>query len=758
MFGICYGPVPLKDRLADPILDDDFMSEEAKPLWGTRGRDDLSTIRNLGANVVRLYGNNPLRQHAAFLDYAHSKGLGVIPGISDYLYTQMPGNCNSTGCNCYRLIKESYLNNLRRGFLTADRSYHPALRHVIVMNEPDMKLGIRADQAGVVFNPTLFARGIISAVDGMLDAEREANVTGKLINFTATISYTDCDSCEVATAGLLAEAGIARGQGFAFGQMLVLRKAFLDPASVGYYNASNNLSEFYRTRFLNSFNTQNDAITIRDNFVSKYAKLWQATPYFIEEYHDPFLGTTNGKDLDIMRNISLMYSSVLFYGFNFFEFQKRYDKVKLNEELFGMYNLGDYQITDVTLGHQSHPVWCLSGVPASSPSSASPVLPGLLSLPTVAPIGARSYGATVPEAVARVYGGAQPPSTIACSPNPNIVPLNQEGKDTICALGDKGAMATYITRIILHLGGVVVFQDPLREKASLYCTAQFQNFSGTPSLLSDLVWLKDNKWRSSNKWVEWYQAPACLADRMGSDVATVGRAIDDLCSVVKMNCSNVPAKCSGSAWDKADYIFSFYYADRSLTVRPFEPLTSCYFDGAAILKPPAVYDTHGGPLECVFNKDPAKMPVTAEGWVVTRGLNDPKSFVTFATRVIQDVLGSNVSDPDAIQQWSLYSWMVKDWDTLLLQLRAFEWVCGDGVGRNLDCTTGSPSSQAVTSKYAWLWIPFSGLAFIVLLTSIGSFLYVTVWTKDTTEAWFIKMRDQQRGVRQPSYEDEESDE
>eukprot|EP00972_Heterocapsa_arctica_P033792 4973541-Heterocapsa_arctica.AAC.1 len=82
MMGISYGPSPMMDKGA--LLNDDFFCDEMKWQWGMRGRGDLQIIKALGANSVRLYGNDPGRNHEDFLDLALRLELGVIPGVSDY--------------------------------------------------------------------------------------------------------------------------------------------------------------------------------------------------------------------------------------------------------------------------------------------------------------------------------------------------------------------------------------------------------------------------------------------------------------------------------------------------------------------------------------------------------------------------------------------------------------------------------------------------------------------------------------------------
>ena len=59
------------------MSDDDFMSANTSAFWGTHshgfpgpGRKDLEIMRSLGANTVRLYGNDPALDHSAFLDEA----------------------------------------------------------------------------------------------------------------------------------------------------------------------------------------------------------------------------------------------------------------------------------------------------------------------------------------------------------------------------------------------------------------------------------------------------------------------------------------------------------------------------------------------------------------------------------------------------------------------------------------------------------------------------------------------------------------
>merc|ERR1712130_460997 len=102
------------------------------------------------------------------------------------------GNCKITLWNCYKQVKEQYLANLRNGFLLEDKkSYHPALETVILVNEPDLKFSPPGRP-----DPKFFVKAIVSALDALLDAEKEAGVSGlRRPNITATFSFALCGEC-----------------------------------------------------------------------------------------------------------------------------------------------------------------------------------------------------------------------------------------------------------------------------------------------------------------------------------------------------------------------------------------------------------------------------------------------------------------------------------------------------------------------------------------------------------------------------------
>lgn len=338
--GISYSPVPLKTL--EVLGNDDFMSANASVLWGNDGRRDLVVMKALGANAVRLYGNDPTEQHGPFLDEAKAQGLEVILGMSDYPYVQMDGNCMAASAfDCFVQIRKQYVLNLQNGFL-AGKMYHTALRAVILMNEPDLKFQ-------PVNEPVHFCKALVSAFDAVLDAEIEAGIVGPRPNFTVTFSFGVCGNCK------------EKGSHPALGQMVELRNAMKNPLSVGYH-PKHDLWAAYQQRFVNSFNTANPASDVRSLFLDHYDAIFPGTPVFIGEYHSPGVPDQRA-DLEQILHEASNASSMLM-GISFFEFQVRYDKGG-SELTFGMFGLGDETGKSVQMGHDNFQVRCLA--PMSPP-------------------------------------------------------------------------------------------------------------------------------------------------------------------------------------------------------------------------------------------------------------------------------------------------------------------------------------------------------------------------------------------------------
>jgi len=100
MKGVSYGASPLK-TMQSHLINDDFMAELPGALWADWGRGDMQLIRDIGANTMRMYGNDANTSHRTFLDTAMNKGIDIIAGMSDFGFIQGPDNCLLHKYYCY---------------------------------------------------------------------------------------------------------------------------------------------------------------------------------------------------------------------------------------------------------------------------------------------------------------------------------------------------------------------------------------------------------------------------------------------------------------------------------------------------------------------------------------------------------------------------------------------------------------------------------------------------------------------------------
>jgi len=626
------------------------MADDAKPLWGARFRGDLQVMKALGANHVRLYGNNPANSHANFLNEAAATGLKVIIGMSDYPYTQAADNCGfTTGFDCYSQVKAQYLENLKKGLLV-DGRYNPALAEVIVINEPDLKLpGI--DQ------PKGWTKGIISAIDGMLDAEKEMGVTGPLVNFTATFSFGVCGLCEAIKDQLGLTAGEAPPPGL--GQMAELRAAMLEPQTMVGYTPKNNLAKFYNERFSNSFNTANPAKDIATMFMPDYITLFPSVPVSIQEYHKPDLAMS--QEADLKEIVKLAEDTELLRGISFFEFQVRYDKGGTEAD-FGMFGLSD-NFTFATwtyFGDEVHafcltPVYDQSGKPLSS-------------------------------AVAAAFGGPGVDYDTLCIPDPAKVNLDQVGMVQISAQGSDSRMAVFVGRVVKHMGGMT------QDQSGLVATAQpFVGSvgNGTARSFQELV----DELGKYPSWASWDAEATCSADR-NALAGQVAVEFGWVCGhFAGLNCSDIPAQCTGDIWTQADYMFSMYYNENG-----GNPFKNCFFGGTAIFENSMTYGAISSP--CLVSKNPLFSALTNDGYQLVLSNKDPGQTVLYMRRVAIE-LGGQVTDEAAAE--ALGAAPPATLALLEAALKEGAWVCGLGGG--LACpttvtTTPLPTTLAPTGAGA----------------------------------------------------------
>jgi len=659
MKGISYAPVPIK-IMGEPFPNDDFMSPAFGPLWHEAGRDDLGIIQKLGANTIRLYGNDPRFDHQQFLQAADAQGLHVIVGMSNYPFTDAPNACSKSNWDCYEQLKAQYADNLRSGFLLENRSYHGALSQVIIINEADYK-------APGLSKPKLFCKAIISALDGMLSAEKEAQVRGNLVKFTATFSFGVCQQCSKYNTRP------------ALGQMYDLRAAMLDPSTVG-YTPKNDLRAAYEGRFHHSFNAQSPAYVVQAEFLKVYSAEFRE-PFFIGEYHAPMVPQTS----DLVAIMKLAEDpSNQFFGIFFFEFQKSYWKGG-SELAFGMLGLGTLPLMDFNANGVKYTAWCLDDeVPDPNQNNT-----------------------TLVQAVTQVYGGEGYDFTEACLFDPAKVPVTEAGYNLILAQKSTTRMMAFVARLVGHLGGLVKDKTGLME-----FTAGYSGEAGP--LAGDFATMVGTLQETHPNWAHWEVASAaCVVDHSGLPpewtAPALGEALDYACTNMRtFNCADVPPQCNGTLYTRADYVFSIYFDD---VVAGADPLKNCFFNGSAQYAPRETYKSWDS--SCVITRDPGSTALTQDGYNAVLETRDSDKVAKLIKRVLWEQFQENVRDTDDLKQFARnksHNLLPRSFEQLLMVLRKVPWTCDGETHRT--CSAGSKGANP------WIWLGLAtaiGVVSIVLL-------------------------------------------
>lgn len=393
---VSYGPMFLQDPscidtftsyCATGFVGDDFAADWANTMWagGTGGRGDLANLKGMGANTVRLYGNDPRYNKRQFLDVAFENELQVIDGLSSYPYNQGGAMCATSvmGADCHDTISFAYGQNLDRGFLVGGSKasgggrYHPALAIINVMNEPDF-LGDDGE-----FN---YLKAMVSAFDGIITAEKQRKVepwtNGKLPKLTMTWSFaTSSLGVDVCDERHFIEDKTAEcGPGTIF--MIQFYRVLSDPVNTVNYNPRNSdLMDHYQKRFINSVNLFNEPAYIETALLEPYRKLsmFKDIHLFFGEWHNnPNLPFTETALRDALTKLTGPPSEPPLVGASYFQYQIAYNK-NGTERNFGMFALGEEVIgrTGYILGDvaASHLVNCLKPVPfPGSETSAAQVV------------------------------------------------------------------------------------------------------------------------------------------------------------------------------------------------------------------------------------------------------------------------------------------------------------------------------------------------------------------------------------------------
>lgn len=349
--GIGYGAMPCTDSTCGghglPSADDMQMGYSEQ--WGAQGRNDLEVMTALGANSVRLYhslGRGSDRDHSAFLNHAQALRLNVMPGYHSELASE--GHCPNF--DCFEAWKDATLKGFQLGF-RHDQGWHAAVSTLIILNEPDfLENNPQCNPSGAWCR----VKAVLSALDGVLAAEREANVSAGRVRLTATWSFAQRTSID----------GKLTGPGtFGFQDMVA---GIADPLIANYTPRSemSALQEAFSTRWIHGLNTQAPWAFVKE-MVSNSYKEFLPMPWFIGEYG------ANGQTKEVIQQdleamaLEAQSDDSHFAGVAFFQFQTAFEKGG-SELNFGLFALGDEvigqtgDVCDDSSPCSTWPVHCLS--------------------------------------------------------------------------------------------------------------------------------------------------------------------------------------------------------------------------------------------------------------------------------------------------------------------------------------------------------------------------------------------------------------
>jgi hypothetical protein len=330
---IGYGALPCTEKgcgkvgRATGLPSEDMMQEGYELQWGASGRNDLGMMAKLGANAIRLYhslGLRVQRDHSGFLDRAQSLSLNVMPGYHTNLAID-PTECPAF--DCFEAWKLATLQGFEFGFKKGS-DWHPAVAALILLNEPDF---FETQPKCVPAGPWCRVKAALSALDGVLAAEREAGVAAGSVKLTVTWSFALRESID----------GVVTGPGvFGFQDMVAGIK---DPSIAHYVPRSSHedMKEAFKTRWMHGVNTQSPWGFVSDA-VSKEYNRFLPTPWFIGEY-----GGNGQTEHKIRSDLWSMQQTAndggAFIGAAFFQFQTAHWKggAEMN---YGLFGLGSQQI------------------------------------------------------------------------------------------------------------------------------------------------------------------------------------------------------------------------------------------------------------------------------------------------------------------------------------------------------------------------------------------------------------------------------
>lgn len=301
----------------------DVAQEGYEVQWGTKGRDDLQTIKNVGANSVRLYrslGLETFKDHGKFLQHAYEVGLHVMPGY----HTQM--KCEDF--DCYQAWKDATLSAFKQGY-KKDNNWHPAVSMLILLNEPDTLNfgGLPPPHCAEGDDAKCRVRAALSAMEGVLAAEKEAGIEAS-VNMTISWSFQQLDSIDGKVKAAIGYYG--------FQDMIA---GIANPAIAGYTPKPGGkaaLQAAFASRWTNSVNTHAPWPFVKEKVGGTYDQ-FMPTPWFISE------SRFDGKEpAEIQSDLQAMNTEASgdgpFLGATMYEYQNGYLD-HLSQE-YGLFDIG----------------------------------------------------------------------------------------------------------------------------------------------------------------------------------------------------------------------------------------------------------------------------------------------------------------------------------------------------------------------------------------------------------------------------------
>lgn len=119
--GVCYNPTPIGDN-GSRSPNGDYYTSAYSAIWDR----DLTQLRAMGANVIRIYGWNPTADHTAFLNRCYNNGDRPIYVLVNYW---VDPNTDWTNAKSVKTITNNFVN------IETRLGANPAVLGLIIGNE-----------------------------------------------------------------------------------------------------------------------------------------------------------------------------------------------------------------------------------------------------------------------------------------------------------------------------------------------------------------------------------------------------------------------------------------------------------------------------------------------------------------------------------------------------------------------------------------------------------------------------------------------